>query len=242
MGQEIAKQVKGDPQARVIAGIDRSPGKFSNNFPVYKDFSRLEGRGSVVIDFSHPAYLKGLLDFGINNNTPLVIGTTGYSGEEMDSIKRAAQDIPVFYSANTSIGVNMLLDFAKKAALVLNETFDIELIERHDNKKLDAPSGTAYMIAGEINGVLGNSKSVLFGRKNESGARDRKEIGIHSVRGGGIKSEHAVLFAGSNEVLELKHSTISDSTFAIGAVDAAKFMVGKGKGLYSMEDVINSAD
>jgi len=242
MGQEIAKQAQGDPEIQVIAGIDRSPGKFNNGFPVYKDFSELKGKGNVVIDFSHPSYLEGLLDFGINNNIPLVLGTTGYSGEEMDSIKRAAQKIPVFYSANTSIGVNILLDFAKKAASILNETFDIELIERHDNKKLDAPSGTAYMIAGEINRVLGNSKSSVFGRKNESKARDKKEIGIHSVRGGGIKSEHVILFAGSNEVLELKHSTISDRTFAIGAVDAAKFIVGKGKGLYSMEDVINSAN
>ncbi len=238
MGQVLIKEINKDTQMTILAGVDRTPEKINNEFPVFSDIFQNKKKADVIIDFSNPYYLPGLLDYAIENHTALVIATTGFSSIDMSNIHQASKKVPIFYSANMSLGINVLLNLVKQSAISLKENFDIEIIEKHHNKKVDSPSGTAYMIANEINNSLDNSKEYVFGRYTKKDKRQKNEIGIHAIRGGSIVGEHQVLFAGTDEVIEIKHSATSKSIFAIGAIKASKFLITKNNGLYDMQDII----
>lgn len=207
-------------------------------FPVVKNPKELSCHPDVIIDFSHPSALGDLLEYAKTNGTALVLGTTGYSPEEVQKIKTAAFEIPIFFTANMSIGINLLRSLAKKAASVLGGQFDIEIVEKHHNQKIDAPSGTALMLADSINEAMGESLNYIYDRHSVRKKRAASEIGIHSVRGGTIVGEHEIIFAGRDEVITLSHSAMSKEAFAVGAVNAAVFVTGKPAGLYTMEDLV----
>ena len=192
----------------------------------------------MIIDFSHPSALEPLLAYATAHKIPAVIATTGLSAEQKEQLAEAAKEIPLFFSANMSLGINLLISLAKKAAALLEESFDIEIIERHHNQKIDAPSGTALAIADGISEVLKNPPEYVYDRHSVRRKRKKNEIGLHAVRGGTIVGDHEVLFAGNDEVIELKHSAASKEVFAVGAVKAAKFLAGKRPGMYSMTDLV----
>lgn len=239
MGKVLTKVIDETQDVEVVAGVDRNPNIYMHNYPVYSELSELKDKGDVIIDFSNPNCLGKLLDFGLKNEIPLVIATTGLSPKDLESIKNTSEKIPIFQSSNTSLGINVLINLVKKAGVILNELFDIEIIEKHHNNKIDAPSGTAYMIANEIKGVLDNSIKYKFGRVGNEEKRTKKEIGIHAIRGGTIPGEHTVIFAGMDEIIEIKHTALSKKIFAQGALLAARYVVNQNKGLYCMNDLIN---
>jgi len=237
MGKVIANEIKAEDNMKAVAGVDKKAVNLQDDINVYNDIKDCKEKIDLIIDFSHPSSLPNLLEYGINKNIPIVMGTTGLSDEDLNSIKSASKKIPIFYSANMSLGINLLVSMVKKISPILNETFDIEIIEKHHNKKIDAPSGTAYMIANAINNQLDNSKEYVFDRHTKSQARNKNEIGIHAIRGGTIVGEHSVIYAGTDEVIEIKHSASSKKIFAQGAIKAAKFVYNKESGFYNMEDL-----
>jgi 4-hydroxy-tetrahydrodipicolinate reductase len=241
MGQVVSNQIINRDDMELVGGIDRNADTYKGDIKVYKALSDLHDDCDVIIDFSHPSSLDDLLNYAKANKSALVIGTTGYKEKEMQKLNEASKEIPIFYSANMSLGINLLLSLVSKTASVLGEDFDIEIIEKHHNKKLDAPSGTAYMIANKINEVFDNNKVYTFGRNAKTHKRSPKEIGIHAVRGGTIVGEHNVLFAGLDETLEIKHSASSKNVFAKGALTATQFIVKKSNGLFNMDDIINQS-
>lgn len=207
-------------------------------YPVFSAPPEINVETDAVIDFSNPDLLPALIRYAEANQTPLVLCTTGYSSAQVELLHRAAQRIPVFYSGNTSIGVNLLIELAEKAARVLGDGFDAEVIEMHHNQKVDAPSGTALMIADGISSAREERMRYVYDRHSRRKKRDPSEIGIHSVRGGTIVGEHEVIFAGPHEVIRLSHSAQSKEIFALGALNAAAFLVGKPAGLYHMADLL----
>ena len=209
-------------------------------FLVFSDFEAINLKADVIIDFSHVALLDSLLDYAIKSKTPVVIATTGYSAEQIEKIKASANVIPVFFTFNMSIGVNLLCSLAKKAASVLGGDFDVEIIEKHHNLKIDAPSGTAIMLANAVNSVFDGEKVYEYDRHSKRQKRSKNEIGMHSVRGGTIVGDHDVIFAGMDEVITFSHTAYSRAVFGKGAVQAAKFLAGKGAGMYSMSNVIDA--
>ena len=213
--------------------------KATGAFPVYSSRGEVKESAQVVVDFSHPSALSSILDFCRSHpGTAAVLCTTGYSAEQTKEIQEAAKELPLFYSRNMSLGVNLLIELAKKAEAVLGDTFDVEIVEMHHNQKIDAPSGTALMIADAINQVRDESMQYVYDRHSQRKKREKREIGLHSVRGGTIVGEHQVIFAGQSEVLTLSHSAQSKELFASGAVNAAVFMEGKTPGLYDMSHLI----
>ena len=211
-------------------------GKETEN--AFSSFEDVKGNYDCIIDFSHPSVTDSLIAFAKRTNTPAVICTTGLSGEQIDAIHKLSETSAVFFSANMSLGVNLLVELCKKAALLLGEDFDIEIIEKHHNQKLDAPSGTALMLANEINAACDEKYNYVYDRQSVRKKREKTEIGIHAVRGGNIVGEHEVIFAGRDECVSLKHSATSKEVFAVGAINAARFMKGKTSGLYNMKDLI----
>ena len=194
-------------------------------------------KADVIVDFSHHSALPSLLNYAKATKTPVVVATTGHTDEELALMKEAASEIAIFHSGNFSIGINLIINLAKQAARTLGADFDIEIIEKHHNKKLDAPSGTALMIANAVADEREESE-YIYDRHSVRKAREPKEIGIHSVRGGSIVGEHEVIFAGANEVVSISHSAASREIFANGALRAAIYLAGKSAGLYSMTDLI----
>lgn len=239
MGQVLTKAIKDFDGINIVAGVDLFKDKIKNSYPVYESFNELKENVNVIIDFSHHSLVKDMVKYCVKTKTPVIIATTGLSEDDINEIEKASKIIPIFESANMSLGINVLINLVKKAANILNESFDIEIIEKHHNKKLDSPSGTAFMIANEINLELDNSKKYIHGREGRSDKRDKNEIGIHAIRGGSIPGEHTVIFAGNDEILEVKHSALSKKIFAVGAIKAAKFIHNKSKGLYSMKSMLN---
>lgn len=237
MGRVINSIIADEENCEIVAGVDKFGEKYST-FPVYPDFTNLP-KADVIIDFSHPSALDGLLTYAAKTKTPLVIATTGYNESETEKIKAAAGIIPIFFTFNLSLGVNLLVSLSKKAAAFLGNSFNIEIIEKHHNQKIDAPSGTAIMLANGINETLDNKMMYEYDRHSKRQKRPVNEIGIHSVRGGTIVGEHEVIFAGNNEVISLKHEAFSKTVFANGSVTAAKFLAGKPAGLYNMNDVLD---
>ena len=237
MGKAIAAAAGKDYD--IVAGVDVNASALSAacSFPVYEKISDFPGKADAIVDFSHHSALPSLLDYAKSTGTPLVIATTGHTEEELALMKKASSDVAVFFSGNFSIGINLIIDLAKQAAKTLGLDFDVEIIEKHHNKKLDAPSGTALMIANAIAEEREETEYV-YDRQSVRKAREQKEIGIHSVRGGTIVGEHEVLFAGPNEQITISHSAASREIFATGALRAAAYVAKKDEGLYNMSDLI----
>ena len=223
----------------IVAGIDVNASALAAacNFPVYEKISDFSEKADAIVDFSHHTALPSLLEYAKKTKTPLVVATTGHTEEELALMKEASEEVAVFFSGNFSIGINLIIDLAKQAAKTLGLDFDVEIIEKHHNKKLDAPSGTALMIANAISEQRDETEYV-YDRHSVRKAREQKEIGIHSVRGGTIVGEHEVLFAGANEQITISHSAASREIFATGALRAAAYLAKKDKGLYNMSDLI----
>jgi len=239
MGQVISNAVNERDDLRIICGVDRYEA-IKNNFPVYPNFANIGESVNVVIDFSNPSALTGLLEYAVKNGVPCVLCTTGYSEEQIEEINEAAKKIAVFRSGNMSLGINLLIEISKMAAKVFGSDFDIEIVEKHHNKKIDAPSGTALMIADAISEVVDTDPEYVYDRHSVRKKRDTNEIGISSVRGGTIVGEHEVIFAGDNEVVTISHQAQSRSLFAIGALKAAVYLVDKEPGNYNMSDLLKS--
>jgi len=236
MGKVIVEMCSADEQITIVAGAD--PNNASAAFPVYATAVECIEDFDVIIDFSHLSALPGVMQLARDRKKPLVLCTTGLTEDHKKALFALSTEVPVFYSGNMSLGINVLIRLAKQAAAILYPDFDIELIEAHHNQKLDAPSGTALMIADAVNETLDHKLDYVYDRHTELKKRDKKELGIHAIRGGGIIGEHSLLFAGSEEVLTISHSATSRNVFARGAVAAAKFMSGKAPGLYSMTDLV----
>lgn len=238
MGQVISTLVANDEDTEMVAGIDPYTKK-ENPFPVFPTAETCTIDTDVIIDFSTAQAVIPLLNYAISRKTPVVLCTTGLNEEEIKAIYEASEEIPILFSANMSLGVNLIIHLAQKATEILSgANFDIEIIEKHHNQKIDAPSGTALAIADAINETLDNSHYYKYDRSSERKKRDKKEIGIHAMRGGTIVGEHSIIYAGQDEIIELKHSALSKEIFAVGAVNAAKFLAGKPAGLYNMGHVI----
>ena len=222
---------------RITVGIDINPATASP-YPVFTAPDDFDGKVDVIIDFSHHSALSGLLTYAERTATPIIVCTTGHSAEELAMMKDAATRVPVFFSRNMSLGINLLISLCRRAAATLGADFDIEIIEKHHNKKLDAPSGTALMIADALSEDA--EHPYVYDRHAERRQRERGEIGLHAVRGGTIVGEHEVLFCGKDEVITLSHSAASREVFATGAIRAAHFMKGKAPGFYNMNNVIGN--
>lgn len=238
MGQMITGLVKEDDGVEIVAGVDTYTG-IQNTYPVFTSMAECDADVDVVIDFSNAATLEGLLEFCVGKQVPAVICSTGYSEEQLAKIQEASARVAILKSANMSMGINLLLKLLKDAARVLAPAgYDIELVEKHHNQKLDAPSGTALALADSINEALDNEYHYVYDRSQVRQKREQKEIGISAVRAGTIVGEHEVIFAGTDEVIEFRHTAYSRSVFGKGAVEAAKYLAGKPAGMYDMSDVI----
>ncbi|WP_296646357.1 4-hydroxy-tetrahydrodipicolinate reductase [Romboutsia sp. 13368] len=240
MGRALTEVISGIEDVSIVAGIDKKINAYENEYPVYESPLLLKEECDVIIDFSNPSNLNDLLKYGVINNVGLVIATTGFNEEEENKIKEASSSTRIFKSSNMSLGINVLINLVKQATNILGETFDIEIIEKHHNKKVDAPSGTAKMIANAINDELNNAMEFNYGREGNDSKRKENEIGIHAIRGGTIPGEHTVVFAGLDEVIDIKHLALSKKVFAKGAVESAKYIADKENGLYTMDDLINN--
>ena len=238
MGRAVANLCDADPELEVAAGIDVL-GQPGGQFPVYSSPAACPVPGDVLVDFSHPSALDALLEFCLERSMPAVLATTGYSEQQLEQIGRAAGRIPVFRSANFSLGVNLLMDLVRRAAAALGEGYDVEIVERHHRRKVDAPSGTALMLADAAAQALPYQPDYVYDRHCVRQARQPREIGISSVRGGTIVGDHTVIFAGPDEVIELSHHAASREIFAAGAVRAAKFLARADRpGLYDMSSLL----
>jgi len=247
MGQVITglvSDLKGSEDLEIVCGVDSEPSKIQNTYPVYAriwdipDGFLEDARPDVIVDFSHHTSIRELLDFALSRRIPIVIGTTGFTAEEISAIVDASHNIPVLMSANMSLGINLLISLVTQASAVLKDSFDIEIVEKHHNQKADSPSGTALMIADAINATYGNKLEYVYGRSPETGKRNQYELGIHSVRGGSIVGEHDVIFAGQGEVIQVSHTVLSRDVFGYGAISAARFIIEREPGLYDMQDVV----
>ena len=237
MGQVIANIVNGDSDAKIAFGVDINT-ETKNSFPVYGNIEEIKETADVIIDFSHPAMLSSIIKYSGDNKIPCVIATTGLSDAQLSEIDALSKEVAVFRSANMSLGINLLVSLVKKAAALLEGKFDIEVIEKHHNQKIDAPSGTALMIADAISDTLTEKPEYVYDRHSVRKKRSKTEIGLHAVRGGTIVGEHEVIFAGNDEIVEIKHTAMSKEVFAEGAVKAAKFLVGKSAGMYNMAQLV----
>ncbi len=237
MGKKVEEALLSNDRAQAVCGVDVNINTTPDHFPIYSSFKSVKEKVDVIVDFSAPSNLDNILAFAKENSIPAVLCATGYSEEDIKKIKEASEHIAIFRSGNMSLGVNLLIDLVKKTASTLYG-FDVEIIEKHHNQKVDAPSGTALMLADAVK-ETDNDKFYNYGREGICGKRDKKEIGIHAVRGGTIVGEHDVIFAGNYETVTLSHQATDRSVFANGAVSASIYLAGKKSGLYNMSDVIN---
>ena len=237
MGRTVAHIAESTPGFSVCAGVDIQTTSYAD-FPIVSNPREINVPADVIIDFSNPAALLTLLPYAAERHIPIVVCTTGLGKEHLSLLEETSKAVAVFFSANMSLGINLLIALAKKATEVLTEGFDIEIIEKHHNRKLDAPSGTALAIADAIEATMPSSGEYVYDRHSVRRPRGKQEIGIHAVRGGTIVGEHDVLFAGNDEILEIKHTAMSRDIFAVGAVRAAGFLKDKPAGMYNMEDLV----
>lgn len=241
MGQVISGLIANDEEVRMVAGVDAWDDGH-NPYPVFKSISECDVEADAIIDFSATAAVDGLLDYCVERQIPCVLCTTGLSEEQLAKVGEASKKVAILKSANMSLGINLLLKLLKDAAVVLaNAGFDIEIVEKHHNLKVDAPSGTALALADSINEEFGNSYEYVYDRSKERRKRSEKEIGISAVRGGTIVGDHDVIFAGADEVVTFSHTAYSKAIFGKGAIQAAKFLKGKPAGMYNMSHVIDAA-
>ena len=237
MGRVLSSLLANDSEANVICGFDINTDA-SQGYPVYDNLDMVTEKVDVVIDFSHPNSLSSVISFCKGKNIPVVVATTGLSDEQKTDIVKLSENVPVFFTFNMSLGINLLVNLVKKATSILEDNFDVEIIEKHHNQKIDAPSGTAIMIADAIKDTMKEKPELVYDRHTVRKKREKNEIGMHAIRGGTIVGEHSVIFAGKDEVLELKHEAHSKEVFAVGAIKAAKFLIGKGAGMYDMANLI----
>ncbi|MDD3414440.1 MAG: 4-hydroxy-tetrahydrodipicolinate reductase [Lachnospiraceae bacterium] len=238
MGQNITRIIDGDEQIEIVAGIDKYRG-IQNTYPVFADISECNMEADVIIDFAAAKAVDSLLDYCVSKQVPVVLCTTGLTQEQLKKVEDFSKKVAILKSANMSLGINMLLKILKEATNILAPAgYDIEIVEKHHNQKVDAPSGTALALADSINEELNHEYAYKYDRTTESKKREKKEIGISSIRGGTIVGEHDVIFAGEDEVITFSHTAYSKAVFGKGAVQAAKFLKGKSAGLYQMSDVI----
>lgn len=241
MGKATAELAQNDNEISICAGVDLADGG-TLPFPIYKKLDDVKETPDVVIDFSHHTLLPSIISYAVGHRVPAVICTTGHSLDELAIMRDASAKIPIFYSRNMSLGINLMIELAKVAARALGGSYDIEIIEAHHNQKLDAPSGTALMLADAVNETLGGNEQYVYDRHDVRQKREKNEIGIHSVRAGSIVGEHTIIFGGDKEVLKISHSAMSRSVFASGALSAAKFIVNMPNGMYDMGDIIKKAN
>lgn len=238
MGRVITNLVEEDDNIQIVAGIDAYTG-MANEYPVFASIKECDVKADAIIDFSVTAAIDDLLDYAVSTKTPVVVCTTGLSANQLEKINEASKSVAVLRSANMSLGINTLMKILKIATDVLADRgFDIEIVEKHHNQKVDAPSGTALALADCINQELNNEYDYTYDRSTVREKRKKNEIGISAVRGGTIVGEHEVIYAGTDEVIEIKHTSYSKAIFAKGAIDAAKFLANKEAGMYDMSDVI----
>ena len=238
MGQTITRLAEAMDDASIVAGIDLT-GEKKNDYPVFKTFDECTEEADVIIDFSSSKAVDGLLDYCEKNHMPLVLCTTGLDEAQIKRVEDVSKTTPVLRSANMSLGINTLFKLLEAAAGVLAPAgFDMEIVEKHHNQKLDAPSGTAIALADVLKATAGDDHYYVYDRSQVRQKRDSKEIGLSAVRGGTIVGEHEVIFAGEDEVITIKHTAYSKAVFGKGAIEAAVFLAGKAPGLYDMQDVI----
>ena len=236
MGGNVLSLLEQDENAVAVCGVDLFPKEIG--ITVYKSFNEITEQADVIIDFSSPVGVQERLEYAKTHNLGIVLASTGFSAEDLKVIDEYTKYVPIFKTANLSLGVNVMQALCKAAAQILGDNFDVEIIERHHNLKKDAPSGTALMLADTINEAFDNQKRFVNGRDGIVGAREKSEIGIHAVRGGTIVGEHEVMFAGEDEIITISHSARSKRVFAVGAIRAAKFLPGKAAGTYEMKDLL----
>ncbi len=240
MGRTITELVAAQKDILIVAGVDKNL-EFKQDYPVYNSLEEVKEEADVIVDFASATAVDHLLDYCVKKKMPVVLCTTGLSKEQVEKISETAKETAVLRSANMSLGINLLLKLVKEAAKTLAVSdFDIEIVEKHHNQKLDAPSGTALALADSINEALNNEYHYEYDRSKRHEKRDEKEIGISAVRGGSIVGEHDVIFAGKDEVVTFSHTAYSKAIFGKGAIEAAKFLAGKPAGLYNMSDVIDN--
>lgn len=238
MGRVITEICREDSEIEIVAGIDPYTG-VENAYPVFSSIEECKAEADVVVDFAAASAVDSLLNYCVKRRLPVVLCTTGLNEAQLAKVEETGRQVAVLKSANMSLGVNTLMELLQSAAKVLAPAgFDIEIVEKHHNQKVDAPSGTALALADSINQALDQAYEYKYDRTQERKKRDKKEIGIQAVRGGNIVGEHEVIFAGMDEVIEIKHTAYSKAIFGKGAVEAAKFLAGKPAGKYDMKDVI----
>ncbi len=236
MGGNVLDLLRTDEEAIAVCGVDLYPREIG--IPVYKSFAEVGESADVIVDFSSPVGLAERLEYAKTHGMGIVLAATGFTAEDLALVEKYAKEIPVFKTANLSLGVNLMQALIKTAAEVLGEAYDVEIVERHHNLKKDAPSGTALMLADTLNEAFDGRKEYVNGRHGIVGARKKSEIGIHAVRGGTIVGEHEVSFAGEDEVITITHSAHSKRVFAVGAIRAAKFLKAKAAGMYEMKHLL----
>ena len=238
MGQRITDMVKQDDECTIVAGIDIVDNR-DNGYPVYTKLEDCDVEADAIIDFTSATDFESRMDYAVDKQIPIIECSTGLSEEQMDYLKKASEKVAVLKSANMSLGINLLMKLLKEAAVKLaGDGFDVEIVEKHHNQKLDAPSGTALALADSINEAMDDRYEYIYDRSQVRQKRDKKELGISAVRGGTIVGEHEVIFAGTDEVITFKHTAYSRAVFAKGSITAAKYLKGKAAGLYDMSDVL----
>ena len=238
MGQMITDMVKQDDECTIVAGIDIVDNR-DNGYPVYTKLADCDVEADAIIDFTSATDFESRMDYAVDKQIPIIECSTGLSEEQMDYLKKASEKVAVLKSANMSLGINLLMKLLKEAAVKLaGDGFDVEIVEKHHNQKLDAPSGTALALADSINEAMDDCYEYIYDRSQVRQKRDKKELGISAVRGGTIVGEHEVIFAGTDEVITFKHTAYSRAVFAKGSITAAKYLKGKAAGLYDMSDVL----
>ena len=238
MGQMITDMVKQDDECMIVAGIDIVDNR-DNGYPVYTKLADCDVEADAIIDFTSATDFESRMDYAVDKQIPIIECSTGLSEEQMDYLKKASEKVAVLKSANMSLGINLLMKLLKEAAVKLEgDGFDVEIVEKHHNQKLDAPSGTALALADSINEAMDDRYEYIYDRSQVRQKRDKKELGISAVRGGTIVGEHEVIFAGTDEVITFKHTAYSRAVFAKGSITAAKYLKGKAAGLYDMSDVL----
>ncbi len=238
MGNVISRAVLKRDDCKIVAGIDIN-NEENDNFAVFDSPERVNVEADVIIDFSNPKAFESLLSFAIDKKLPVVFCTTGFSKDQVKKIKDSSKLIPIFYSRNMSLGINLIIELSKRAMNVLGDNFDVEIIEKHHNQKIDAPSGTALMIADEIAAESKNNLDYVYDRRSYRKSRSKNEIGIHSIRGGTIVGDHEIIFAGHDEIVKISHSAQSKEVFALGSINAAIFICKKPASLYNMSDLLD---
>ena len=238
MGQMITDMVKQDDECTIVAGIDIVDNR-DNGYPVYTKLADCDVEADAIIDFTSATDFESRMDYAVDKQIPIIECSTGLSEEQMDYLKKASEKVAVLKSANMSLGINLLMKLLKEAAVKLaGDGFDVEIVEKHHNQKLDAPSGTELALADSINEAMDDRYEYIYDRSQVRQKRDKKELGISAVRGGTIVGEHEVIFAGTDEVITFKHTAYSRAVFAKGSITAAKYLKGKAAGLYDMSDVL----